>query len=51
MTRDQAKSVEGRIRMWILVEEHDRRIERRLAGPGQRSPRFARPPAIVSRSV
>jgi hypothetical protein len=51
MTRDQAKSVEGRIRMWILAEEHDRRIERRLAGSAQRSPRRARPSAIVSRSV
>jgi hypothetical protein len=37
--------------MWILAQEHDRRIELRLAGPAQRSLRFARPPAIVSRSV
>jgi hypothetical protein len=39
MNRDQARSVEGKIRMWILEQEHDRRMERQLAGSDHRSRR------------
>jgi len=39
MTREQAKSVEGKIRLWILEQEHDRRIERQLAGVDHRARR------------
>jgi hypothetical protein len=39
MTREQAKSVEGKIRLWILEQEHDRRMERQLAGVDHRARR------------
>jgi hypothetical protein len=39
MTRDQARSVEGKIRLWVLAQEHDRRIERQLAGSDHRGRR------------
>jgi hypothetical protein len=39
MTREQAKSVEGKIRLWILEQEHDRRVERQLAGVDYRARR------------
>ncbi len=31
MSRHQARTVEGRIRVWVLERERERRIERRLA--------------------
>lgn len=37
MTRDQARSLEGKIRLWILAREQDRRVERRLAGSDVRT--------------
>jgi hypothetical protein len=30
MIRDHARSLESRIRVWVLAEERERRIERRL---------------------
>jgi hypothetical protein len=39
MTKKQARSVEGKIRMWILEQEHDRRLERQLAGGDRRAGR------------
>jgi hypothetical protein len=39
MTREQAKSVEGKIRLWVLEQEHDRRVERQLAGADYRARR------------
>ena len=32
MTREQARTVEGKIRLWVLAQEHDRRMERQLTG-------------------
>jgi len=39
MSRKQARSVEGKIRMWILEQERDRRMERQLAGSDNRARR------------
>jgi len=39
MTRNQARSVEGKVRLWILEQEHDRRMERQLAGSDHRARR------------
>jgi hypothetical protein len=39
MSRKQARSVEGKIRLWILEQEHDRRMERQLAGADYRARR------------
>jgi hypothetical protein len=39
MTREQARSVEGKIRLWILEQENDRRMERQLAGGDHRARR------------
>lgn len=39
MTREQARSVEGKIRLWILEQENDRRMERELAGGDHRARR------------
>jgi len=40
MTREQARSVESRIRVWILQQERERRIERlRLAAADGSEPR------------
>jgi hypothetical protein len=39
MTREQARSVEGKIRRWILEQENDRRMERQLAGGDLRARR------------
>jgi hypothetical protein len=51
MTREQARSVEGKIRLWILEQEHDRRMERQLAGSDYRARRSERAEATVSRNV
>jgi hypothetical protein len=37
MNREQARSVEGKIRLWVLEQERDRRIERQLAGSDHRA--------------
>jgi hypothetical protein len=39
MNREQARSVEGKIRLWILEQERDRRVERQLAGADYRARR------------
>jgi hypothetical protein len=39
MTREQAKSVEGKIRLWVLEQEYDRRVERQLSGADYRARR------------
>jgi hypothetical protein len=39
MNREQARSVEGKIRLWILEQERDRRMERQLAGVDYRARR------------
>lgn len=39
MSREQARSVEGKIRLWILEQEHDRRMERQLTGSDYRARR------------
>jgi hypothetical protein len=37
MNREQARSVEGKIRLWVLEQERDRRMERQLAGSDTRA--------------
>jgi hypothetical protein len=39
MTREQARLVEGKIRLWILEQENDRRMEGQLAGGDHRARR------------
>jgi hypothetical protein len=39
MSREHARSVEGKIRLWVLEQERDRRIERQLAGSDHRARR------------
>jgi hypothetical protein len=36
MNREQARSVEGKIRLWVLEQERDRQIERQLIGSDHR---------------
>lgn len=43
MSREQARSVEGKIRVWILEQEYDRRVERQLTGSDHRARRSIQP--------